>query len=329
MAGGQAARKQPPPVWGEPAPWRQNCAPGQHDGIVVREVWESVQESLATNGRERRSPTNTKSGSFLAGKLFDETGDRLVVTAAQKGGKRYRYYTSQRLVRKSEGVRDGWRVPAQQLERAVAKGVTGWLIDPVRLSEALGRLSAGQIEAALGRAAELASRLDAGTAHRSEVLVAIVARVTLCQDRLKIEVSRSVLLERLMDGTAPVDGQVGEVVTIDVPIEFQRRGVEARLVMRSDPAAEPDEKLVALVERSHRWLDQLTSGEMGSIRQIAQAEGKDESDVSRFLPLAFLEPGIADEITRGDQPSLLTMEWLRASCPLPHCWTAQRQCLTS
>ena len=78
----------------------------------------------------------------------------------------------------------------------------------------------------------------------------------------------------------------GEPATIEVPFQLRRRGVEIRLVLRAEGAEAPDDKLVALVARSHRWLDQLTSGAIASIREIAQAEGIDGGDVSRFLPLA-------------------------------------------
>ena len=88
----------------------------------------------------------------------------------------------------------------------------------------------------------------------------------------------------------------GQPATIEVPFQLRRRGVEIRLVLRAEGAETPDDKLVALVARSHRWLDQLTSGAIASIREIAQAEGIDGGDVSRFLPLAFLAPEIVEAL---------------------------------
>ena len=61
------------------------------------------------------------SPSPLAGEVFDETGEPLYVQAAVKDRRRDRYDVSRALVRgsKVEGQR-GWRVPAPELERAVA-----------------------------------------------------------------------------------------------------------------------------------------------------------------------------------------------------------------
>ena len=93
----------------------------------------------------------------------------------------------------------------------------------------------------------------------------------------------------------------GQTATIEVPFQLRRRGVEIRLVLRGEGAEAPDDKLAALVARSHRWLDQLTSGAIASIRGIAQAEGIDGGDVSRFLPLAFLAPEIVEALMNGRQ----------------------------
>ena len=76
--------------------------------------------------------------------------------------------------------------------------------------------------------------------------------------------------------------------------------------------------------RSHRWLDQLTSGAIASIRGIAQAEGIDGGGVSRFLPLAFLAPGIVEALMNGRQGVELTAEKMRQILPIPCSWREQR-----
>ena len=66
-----------------------------------------------TKGRAARSP--------LAGKLFDETGDRLTPShTKKKNGERLRYYVPRRLIQHS-GQKDlsGWRLPAPMLEQTV------------------------------------------------------------------------------------------------------------------------------------------------------------------------------------------------------------------
>ena len=59
--------------------------------------------------------------SPLAGKLFDEKGQPLYVCGANKSGRRYRYYVSRKVIQgSSDKTKSGWRLPALQIERAVA-----------------------------------------------------------------------------------------------------------------------------------------------------------------------------------------------------------------
>ena len=92
---------------------------GQHQPILERELWEKVQEQLRKGARRNRDPSTQASPSSLAGKIFDENGDPLYAQGAAKGGRRYRYFVSRGLVRKSakDGHR-GWRISARELERS-------------------------------------------------------------------------------------------------------------------------------------------------------------------------------------------------------------------
>ena len=116
-------------------------------------------------------------------------------------------------------------------------------------------------------------------------------RVTVSGDTIRIELSNRALLDGTT-GPGMIDTiEPGEPATIEVPFQLRRRGVEIRLVLRAEGAEAPDDKLAALVARSHRWLDQLTSGAIASIRGIAQAEGIDGGDVSSPL-IKWLFPAL-------------------------------------
>ena len=163
------------------------------------------------------------------------------------------------------------------------------LNDPIRLSRELPSLSADDTRRLLKGATELASGTE-GHDQTGAMLPALLRRVTVSGGIIRIELSNRALLDGTT-GPGMIDTiEPGEPATIEVPFQLRRRGVEIRLVLRAEGAEAPDDKLVALVARSHRWLDQLTSGAIASIREIAQAEGIDGGDVSRFLPLAFLAP---------------------------------------
>jgi site-specific DNA recombinase len=73
---------------------------GQHKPIVSQELWDQVQRCFA----DRRGAFITKkarqaSDALLAGKLFDDSGNRMSPSWASKGSKRWRYYVSQAALR--------------------------------------------------------------------------------------------------------------------------------------------------------------------------------------------------------------------------------------
>ena len=299
--------------------------PGQHERIIAPGLWEAVRKRLNTNTRERQSPANITGTFILTGKLFDETGDRLSPAAANSNGKRHRYYVSRRLLRTGGRSNGGWRLPARQLEQAVIDGAVALLNDPVRLSRELPSLSAGDTRRLLKGATGLASgTASEGHGQTGAMLPALLRRVTVSGGIIRIELSNRALLDGTT-GSGMIDTiEPGEPATIEVPFQLRRRGVEIRLVLRAEGAEAPDDRLAALAARSHRWLDQLTSGAIASIRGIAQAEGIDGGGVSRFLPLAFLAPGIVEALMNGRQGVELTAEKMRQILPIPCSWREQR-----
>ena len=96
---------------------------GQHPSIIAPELWDAVQTQLQAGAAKprRRTTKGRAAPSPLAGKLFDETGDRLTPShTKKKNGQRLRYYVSRRLIQHS-GQKDlsGWRLPAPMLEQTV------------------------------------------------------------------------------------------------------------------------------------------------------------------------------------------------------------------
>ena len=94
-----------------------------------------------------------------------------------------------------------------------------------------------------------------------------------------------------------------------------------------DDASRPIANLIGLVARSADWFEKLKLGKMSSLEEIAKQEGMSASDVSRYLPLAFLAPDIVTAIVEGHQPIELTVQRLKLMSPLPMNWIEQRQLL--
>ena len=99
---------------------------GQHKPIVSQDLWDQVQQSLREHlGAERTKRTRQASEALLAGKLFDDRGNRMSPSWAKKGPKRWRYYVSQAALQGDKSKAGSIvRVPAAYVEGLVADAVT-------------------------------------------------------------------------------------------------------------------------------------------------------------------------------------------------------------
>lgn len=77
--------------------------------------------------------------------------------------------------------------------------------------------------------------------------------------------------------------------------------------------------------RGHLWLAMLESGEVGSLREIADKEGVDNSYVSRMINLTCLAPDIVAAILDDTVPDHVTLFDLAVDPP--RLWQEQRRLL--
>jgi site-specific DNA recombinase len=140
---------------------------GQHPAIVDQETWTQTRARLATNTHARHIQLGAKDPSLLAGILYDENGNRLTPTHANRHGKRYRYYAQQssnalnrKRGRPPESERR-WRIPATEIENAVTDRLASLFKDHQWLLENCGA-SDGTIawrRTVIAKAGEMADRI--------------------------------------------------------------------------------------------------------------------------------------------------------------------------
>lgn len=135
---------------------------GKHKAIIDRASWDSVQAKLEVNLKGEERGKRARSPSLLAGKVFDERGDKLVASHASKGKVRYRYYVSRSLQHGEGEPRDtDIRIPARELEGAVIARITEALRDPISLLADAGLpIEAAQLRSICRTCSELARRLS-------------------------------------------------------------------------------------------------------------------------------------------------------------------------
>jgi site-specific DNA recombinase len=305
--------------------------PGQHAPIIDREMWGAVQAQLGRNGRVHRTRTNVRSPSLLAGLLFQETGNKFTTAHARKNGKQYRYYVA---VSANPGPVSGVRRPAVRLaapeiETLVLNALKELLRQPKRLIDALqlSELAAGKLSRAAGRAAKLAATLESGSsANQCEVVKGTIQRIVFSDRSLRIELKRDALLSRMLDSQALDKDHISrrEPALVEVTFAPMRRGVETRLVLDGEhnSSSIPNAALIKAIARGHSWFETLVREDVGSIRELAAAEGVSERFVAQQMQLAFLAPVFVDRILDAESFPAMTAKRLALN-DLPLIWSDQ------
>lgn len=106
---------------------------------------------------------------------------------------------------------------------------------------------------------------------------------------------------------------------IRVPFTLQRRGVEKKLCLGSQPR-DPDLVLIRRIQRARSWAAQIIAG--SGIREVARAENISPEFLSNNLKFAFLSPAILEAILEGRQRQDLTAKHL-FRVPVPILWSDQ------
>jgi site-specific DNA recombinase len=136
--------------------YRGEINKGEHQPIIDRELFESVQSRLA-EGAVSRSEARLDASAILTGLIFDDRQNPMTPSHAKKNGVRYRYYVSHALLQnRKDAAGSIARVSAPDVEALVLNAIRSQLND-----------------------ADHASDRDVAQAH--------VARVTVHSNRLEIQ----------------------------------------------------------------------------------------------------------------------------------------------
>jgi site-specific DNA recombinase len=185
-------------------------------------------------------------------------------------------------------------------------------------------------------AKRIASRLDGDESQTFKaILKALVSRVEVAPDLVKIDVSRCDLVEILaapsIDLTAkdrrPTQPSA-EVITLTAPVTLKRAGREMKMLV-DDPSdrASIDMSLL-IVARAHDLQARLAQNTSLTVHDIAHEERVTAAYVYTLLRLPWLAPDITTAIVNGRQPPQLNAKKLmRLTAHLPANWAEQRALL--
>ena len=267
---------------------------GLHAPIVDHQSWNRVRRRLAEH-TQARAGSRHDSDALLAGKLFDDRGNRMSPSHATKRGRRYRYYVSQVIFQgRKQDVGSVARVPAMELEHRVVDAVRGAApTHPCERSietEIIRRVSDRPV-ATVNSAAVGSSPcvLDPGADLR-----AAVERITIRRTTLEIQ---------LAEGMAE-DAPDRILVIPWTPLSPYRRreiiqGEGGRSAAVRPMRAEARALLIDALRDAYCWQDELIRDSSSTIESIAMREKKTERSIRMTLSLAFLSPVLIKAAIEG------------------------------
>ncbi len=295
---------------------------GQHPAIIDSALWEAVQNKRIDNQQAQEQRPKAPSDSLLTGILFDSEGLRLTPSHSQKQSKRFRYYLSQQLVNEGKAsTPNGIRIPAQELELMVINQLCDWLTDSDAVIGALNP-EPEQVQNLVADSVKLATDLQENKTEQYQLLRQIIERVEVGSTYVSLFIKAAAL-------TIVNEESADKLITLRTNVQLKRCGYAMRLIITDENKNQTfkDQRLIDHISKAYQWLALITSGKVQSIKEIADAEGLDQSHVTRTINKAFLAPDIIRTILNGTQPAHLNLKYMKQFRVLPNDWNAQKSLL--
>jgi site-specific DNA recombinase len=280
--------------------------PGEQPAILDRDLFDAVQAKL-NDQRNHRTTARAKSESLLIGRIYDDRGNRMSPSHARKLGVRYRYYVSSPLLHGQAGRAGSVRrVPAAEVEALLARAVRAHLGDSTQTDDR-DLISAYVVRAEV-HADQLAVTLKAPTQGRSQ---------------------------GPGNGTPPspeTSGRDADRTVLHIPWRKTSSKRRREIIVPTSASrhdlrpirAETRVALVTSMAHGRRWLDEIVSGTVTGVEQIAARDKCSARQVNMTISLAFLAPDLVKAAIEGRLPRGIGIARLRDP---PAEWSRQRAML--
>jgi len=165
--------------------------PGEHKAIVDRDIWDKVHAILTESPRKRAAKTRADTPALLKGLLYGPDGAAFSPTHTRKGGRLYRYYVSQTVLKHGAGSCPVGRVPAGEIEAAVITQLRAVFRQPEIVAGTCkaarsqdGEITEADVRAALMQLDPLWDELF--PAEQARIVALLVERVDIGADGMKV-----------------------------------------------------------------------------------------------------------------------------------------------
>lgn len=209
-------------------------------------MWNEVHAALAENRVERVIRSTATAPSLLAGLVYDDSGERMSPTHANKKGTRYRFYVSPSLIKRGRprASEAACRVPAADLETLVEERLCALLRDEGAMLEVTGATTVAMRKSLIADAADLARRWPARpTSEKRAILHALVERVEIRPEAVDLSIRLSMLPDVVrpeLDIRRLPTRHDGSTSILSVPARLRRTGMETKLLIQGALGAAPE-----------------------------------------------------------------------------------------
>src|SRR5437899_1591238 len=213
----------------------------------------------------------------------------MVPAHATKAGIRYRYYASLPHLHgesKTASVGSVSRIPATDIEEVVGKSLNGHLI--------------AQKEKSASGIANIGDR---------QLVLEQVARVEVHEDRLVIRLKAAEV-----EASDSGDGHSLSIPWQKLPSRKSRKILVPHGIPKDEvrpTRIERRARVVSAIARGRRWLDEIVSGSVTDVQQIAARQKCSARQVNMTISLAFLAPDLVRAAVEGRLPRGIGVERLR------------------
>jgi site-specific DNA recombinase len=231
------------------------------------------------------------------GRIFDDR-DRMTPSHSNKDGVRYHYYVSNVLLqRREKDAGRVTRVPAVQLEKLVVEAVSA------------------------------KSQPDAepkGDGSDRAVIDRYLTRIIVRRGSIDIELRKPTPTPEPLPATnAPISSDVpaSSTCTTVISLPWSAPAFPSVKGVLHQPEAKPTLKhetrdaILVAIAKARSWIDDVVSGRVQSVAEIAEREGKVERHIRLLMPLAFIPPRTLAAIIDGTGPHDATVTALAQAVP--------------
>jgi hypothetical protein len=168
--------------------------PGEHQAIIDKDLWDTVQELLKAGDRHVKggnAPRKTKAPSLLRGLLFSPEGRAFTPGWTSKGTKQYRYYINTDAIKLGKEACEVRRIPAGEIEGVVIEQLHGVMRAPEILAAAVREVTLSRPDISEADAIQTLQSIDQVwdnlfPAEQACIAKALIERITVRKDGISI-----------------------------------------------------------------------------------------------------------------------------------------------